>query len=76
MTMVSAFQLAGFRHAVGSLWNVLDSAAARTAKLFYPHLASLGAPDPAVALHRAQLAMRERTPLLLTRWAPYIHVGA
>lgn len=75
ITMASAFQLAGFRHAVGSLWNVLDRAAAQTADLFYQHLDFPGGTDPAVALHRAQLAMRDRTPMLPTRWAPYIHAG-
>ncbi|WTO32904.1 CHAT domain-containing protein [Streptomyces achromogenes] len=76
ITLAAACQLAGFRHAVASMWEVLDSTSAETARLFYRHVAAQGdRRDPATALHHAQLILRNRHPLLPTRWAPYVHVG-
>ncbi|QZZ25581.1 CHAT domain-containing protein [Streptomyces sp. ST1015] len=76
ITLAAACQLSGFKHALASMWPVLDSTSADTARLFYHHLAA--SPHhlaPASALHQTQLTLRERYPLLPTRWAPYLHVG-
>ncbi|KAK3296396.1 CHAT domain-containing protein [Chaetomium fimeti] len=56
--LVSACQLAGFRHVVGTLWSVSDVFCVDVARRFYEVLRDEGATDVAVcrALH---LAMRE-----------------
>lgn len=74
ITLASAFRLAGYTHAVAALWPVLDSTAAETAKVFYRE-AVIGGAEPAVALHRAQLAIRSKYPDLPSRWAAYLHAG-
>ncbi|NYH51398.1 copper(I)-binding protein [Nocardiopsis arvandica] len=90
--VASAFQLAGFPHVVGTLWEVNDQVSATVADLFYTHLrgAAGQAIDPtraAHALHAAVRAMRDGTDLQDTLpgwdriaapllWAPYLHTGA
>ncbi|KAH6688477.1 CHAT domain-containing protein [Plectosphaerella plurivora] len=61
--LVSAFQLAGFRHVVGTLWMVDDGACVEVAKTLYSTLADEGvASDEAVCkgLHRALVMLRDR----------------
>jgi CHAT domain-containing protein len=70
----SAFQIAGFRHVVGTLWRVKDSMAARTAALFYEHVGSSEDHAPQ-ALHLTVRKLRDRYPLMPARWAPYVHLG-
>jgi hypothetical protein len=70
----SAFQIAGFRHVVGTLWRVKDTMAATTAALFYEQVGCSEDYAP-LALHRTVLQLRERHPLMPARWAPYIHLG-
>lgn len=70
----SAFQIAGFRHVVGTLWQVKDAMAARAAELFYDQVGSTEDRAPR-ALHDTVLRLRERDPLLPARWAPYVHLG-
>ncbi|MFR9725294.1 CHAT domain-containing protein [Streptomyces sp. MS19] len=69
----SAFRLAGFRHAVATLWQVQDSAADRLARDFYTARRAHG--DTALALHEAVRTAREVTPRLVTRWAAHVHTG-
>lgn len=60
--MVSAFQLSGFRHVVGTLWEVADKYCVDVAKNFYEALiVEGGMTDRAVswALHRAVRALRD-----------------
>lgn len=86
--LTSAFQLAGFPHVIGTLWEIDDQIAVSTAEAFYTALSSTTKTmDPnrsAEALHRAVRSMRDgqdlpagcdrtRTPLL---WAAYLHAGA
>jgi hypothetical protein len=70
----SAFQIAGFRHVVGTLWRVGDSMAAATAKLFYQQVGAAEDNAPQ-ALHHTVKQLRERYPLMPARWAPYVHLG-
>jgi CHAT domain len=69
--IASAFQLAGFRHAVATLWPLDDRIAPKIAEQFYRRLAE-GA-GPAHALHDAVRMVRgRRSPVL---WASHVHVG-
>lgn len=74
--LASAFQLAGYRHVIGTLWPVGDRPAVRLASTLYGVLASSGTADSApVALHTATRQLRdlyERTP---SAWASHIHSG-
>lgn len=58
--LVSAFQLAGFRHAIGTLWEVSDKHCVDVAKILYKTLQEEGITDKAVSrgLHRAVRALR------------------
>ncbi|GII87240.1 CHAT domain-containing protein [Sphaerisporangium siamense] len=76
--VVSAFQLAGFSHVVGTLWEIGDAAAAQLAVKVYEDLVAAGS-DPAHAarcLHRATRALRDRHPGMPTLWASHVHMGA
>ncbi|RYP48546.1 hypothetical protein DL768_005585 [Monosporascus sp. mg162] len=58
--LVSAFQLAGFRHVVGTLWEVSDKHCVGVARVLYETLRDEGMTDAAVCLglHRAVRALR------------------
>ncbi|MFE2552100.1 CHAT domain-containing protein [Streptomyces sp. NPDC059355] len=86
--LTSAFQLAGFPHVIGTLWEIDDQIAVRIARAFYDGLRTdSGAVDPdrsARALHAAVRQVRDghdlppgydrgRAPLL---WAAHLHAGA
>ncbi|MFF7174775.1 CHAT domain-containing tetratricopeptide repeat protein [Streptomyces pseudovenezuelae] len=85
--LTSAFQLAGFPHVIGTLWEIDDGIAVTIADLFYAALQTGSGLDPdraAHALHRAVRRVRDghglpapfdrrRAPLL---WAAYLHAGA
>uniref|UniRef100_L2G9W7 TPR domain-containing protein n=1 Tax=Colletotrichum fructicola (strain Nara gc5) TaxID=1213859 RepID=L2G9W7_COLFN len=77
--IVSAFQVAGFGHAIGSLWSADDETCIQVAKLFYEYLAQDGRRNAtnrviAEALRYATQKVRTgRDPIL---WVPYIHSGA
>ncbi|KAF3491642.1 uncharacterized protein GIQ15_01159 [Arthroderma uncinatum] len=81
--LVSAFQVAGFAHVIGSLWTAADDACVVLARLFYTFLTAQGQsrvvdPNRAVAeaLRDAVLQLRRawlRNPRL---WATFIHSGA
>ncbi|UWP79160.1 CHAT domain-containing protein [Dactylosporangium fulvum] len=76
----SAFQLAGFRHVVGTLWEINDRIAVDVARAFYAGLAGeQDRPDPARSagsLRQAVLAVRDRFPRTPTLWAAFLHSGA
>jgi CHAT domain-containing protein len=74
--MASAFQLAGFRHVIASLWPLDDHVAAIAAQEFYRRL-----PDTTTAAHAAT-ALREVTRHLRDQypdrpelWASLVHTG-
>jgi hypothetical protein len=77
--LTSALQLAGFRHVIGTLWEVGDTAAFKVADTFYAALASFDgtlSPDHAAyALHGAIRAQRDKQPATPYLWAAHIHVG-
>ncbi|KAK6535461.1 hypothetical protein TWF694_001918 [Orbilia ellipsospora] len=58
--LISAFQLAGFRHVIGSLWEVLDRHCVDVARVFYDTILKEGMTDTAVCkgLHQAIRALR------------------
>lgn len=70
--IASAFQMAGFRHAIATIWPLGDRVALKIAAQFYRELAE-GA-GPARALHDAVRLVRQgrRSPVL---WASHIHIG-
>ncbi|MFE3072567.1 CHAT domain-containing protein [Streptomyces sp. NPDC059247] len=73
----AAFQLAGFRHVVGTLWRLADGPAPEVARAFYRALEADGGADASArALHDAVQAIRRdpahRSPL---HWACYVHLG-
>jgi CHAT domain-containing protein len=79
--LTGAFHLAGYRHVIGSLWQVGDSAARRLATDFYDRLTAGGttAPDTgrsAHALREAVRKLRARHPDTPTLWAAHHHTGA
>ncbi|KAI1385984.1 CHAT domain-containing protein [Hypoxylon trugodes] len=60
--LISACQLAGFRHAIGSLWEVSDQYSADVAKTFYAAIINDGRLSDngiAYALHAATKALRD-----------------
>jgi hypothetical protein len=59
--LVSAFQLAGFRHVVGTLWEVSDPHCVNVATVLYQTLCDEGMTDEAVSygLHRAVRKLRD-----------------
>ncbi|KAF1963461.1 TPR domain-containing protein [Byssothecium circinans] len=59
--LVSAFQLVGFRHVVGTLWEVSNSHCVDVARVFYETIRNEGMTDMAVCrgLHRAVKALRD-----------------
>ncbi|MFG3350993.1 CHAT domain-containing protein [Streptomyces sp. NPDC048001] len=86
--LTSGFQLAGFHHVVGTLWEIDDAVACRVADGFYGALQQapepLGSGATAHALHHAVRAIRDGQDLpkhldrrdTPSRWAAYVHAGA
>ncbi|MFC8077595.1 CHAT domain-containing protein [Streptomyces sp. NPDC057307] len=79
--IASAFQMAGFPHVVGSLWQVDDTVGARIARRVYEQLdgaaagAGLAVEDTARALHRAVREVRADYPRTPSLWACQVHAG-
>ncbi|MER5770655.1 CHAT domain-containing protein [Streptomyces sp. NPDC001985] len=77
--IVSAFQMAGFPHVIGSLWQVDDIVGARIARGVYERLAaadgSLEVAGTAAALHRTVREVREEYPRTPSLWACQVHAG-
>ncbi|MFE9187557.1 CHAT domain-containing protein [Micromonospora haikouensis] len=78
--IASAFQLAGYAQAVGTLWEVGDAVAARVAVEFHHELATTldhpERPAGAHALHAVTRRLRDKWPKAPWRWAAYVHSGA
>ncbi|MFI9102127.1 CHAT domain-containing protein [Streptomyces fildesensis] len=79
VSLASTLHLAGYRHVIGTLWEVQDRVYADVTELFYQGLLS-GAEgfDPdrsARALHHALVVMRSRYPHIPSLWAAHVHVG-
>ena len=73
--LASAFQLAGYRYVIATLWPVVDRPAVHIATGVYEVLAADGAPAAAYALHRTIRAQRDRTPDRPSAWAAHLHSG-
>jgi CHAT domain-containing protein len=58
--LMSAFQLIGYRHVIGSLWELSDEHCVHVAGDVYDHLIASGTTDDSVchALHRAVMRLR------------------
>jgi tetratricopeptide (TPR) repeat protein len=72
--LASAFQLAGFRHVIATLWPINDSHAVELADSVYTALAD-GA-DPPTAVHQAVRKLRAYRPRSPSVWASHLHAGA
>lgn len=74
--LASAFQLAGFRHVIASLWPLDDRIAATAADRFYHRMpAGPSADGAAHALHEVALEMRAEHTDRPHLWASLIHSG-
>lgn len=75
--LVSAFQIAGYRHVIGTLWPILDPTAERLASHIYKALQKAGTSDgAAVILHEATRRLRDTRLTTPSEWASHIHSGA
>jgi CHAT domain-containing protein len=78
----AAFQLAGYRHVIGTLWTVADRGSAEVVAEIYramscgpdESLEALDVERAAIAVHQAVRGLRDRRVLPL-RWIPYVHIG-
>ena len=78
--VTSAFQLAGYRNVIGTLWSVNDQIAFRIATTFYAQLTGNGEHAPfadgsALALHQALRHLRAANPAFPVQWTAHVHVG-
>ena len=73
--LTGAFQLAGFRHVVGTLWRTADDVAVRMAESVHRTLAATGTEGAARAVHAATQRERRNAPSVPTQWSGYLHVG-
>ncbi|KAF5557185.1 hypothetical protein FPHYL_7774 [Fusarium phyllophilum] len=60
--LISAYQLAGFRHVIGTLWKVSDQCCVDIARTTYEAMRDLGISDDSVSwgLHRASRELRDK----------------
>ncbi|MGW6741360.1 CHAT domain-containing protein [Streptomyces sp. NPDC055025] len=78
VSLAAALHLGGYRHTVGTLWEVEDRMHADMSALFYEALGASGSvdtDDSPRALHHAVLRVRARYPHIPSLWAAHIHVG-
>jgi tetratricopeptide (TPR) repeat protein len=71
----SSFQVAGFRHVVGTMWKIADVAAVQVVRHFYGALTASDETDVAESLHSTVCLMRQMYPNLPSIWAGYVHYG-
>jgi hypothetical protein len=79
--ITGAFQLAGYRHVIGTLWPIDDAKARDLACEFYDYLTNGNSDLPNAgqapyALHHATRKLRDQLPDAPTLWAGYTHTGA
>ncbi|MEV5877415.1 CHAT domain-containing protein [Streptomyces sp. NPDC052101] len=72
--ITSAFLLAGFPAAIGTLWEIDSTHADHVTRDFYRR--STGADAAAHALHHCIRALRQRIPNRPHVWAAYVHAGS
>jgi hypothetical protein len=71
--LASAFQLAGYRHVIGTLWPVNDRVAVAVADDIYASITGTG--DVARAVHATTRKRRNRWADRPSVWASHIHAG-
>ncbi|GAA1021365.1 CHAT domain-containing protein [Acrocarpospora pleiomorpha] len=78
--LTSAFQMAGFPHVIGTLWEIADNSAVQIADTFYSTLTTDdGKADTRhtpYALHQSVQSLRHQNPLTPSQWAAHLHAGA
>ena len=85
--LTGSFQLAGFRHVIGTIWQIDDRRSVGVARDVYRTIGKDGYLDvsrSAEALHFAIRRLREETRIRARQetkddplvWAPYVHFGA
>lgn len=82
--LAHAFQLVGFPHVVGTLWETDDRCAIEVAETFYKTLAeqlrkcgeSINHEVVSYALHVAVCRLKKKKPGNVMGWAPFVHIGA
>ena len=72
--IASSFHIAGYPHAIGTLWPAEDEACQKMAAEFYSTLSKTD--DIAVSYHTALLRLMMEKPAQPMYWAPFIHFGA
>ena len=77
--LATAFQLAGYPHVIGTLWEINDKLAVDIADAFYSRLCAapgvLDTARAACALHQAIRAIRDAHPHTPSLWAAHLHIG-
>ncbi|HEU5472708.1 MAG TPA: CHAT domain-containing protein [Actinophytocola sp.] len=77
--LTTAFQLAGYPHVVGTLWQISDQLAIRIADAFYAAITThdnrIDTNTAAEAIHRAVRVIRDKLPTTPSLWAAYLHAG-
>ncbi|KAF3083758.1 hypothetical protein TWF594_005125 [Orbilia oligospora] len=82
INIANAFQLAGYPHVVGTIWEAEDESATMIAKSFYEKLWNQDSGpqsfDVALALHRAVKKLMNDPEWKddFIAWAPFVHIGA
>ncbi|MCX4529285.1 tetratricopeptide repeat protein [Streptomyces sp. NBC_01551] len=78
--LTAAFQLAGFPHVIGTLWEINDKHSADIADAFYTRLTdsekNVDTVRAAHALHATIRSLRDQLPLTPSLWAAHLHAGA
>jgi CHAT domain-containing protein len=80
--ITSAFQIAGFPHAIGSLWSADDEICVKVADAFYNNLTEGGSTPVfldsrvAQALRAAVLSLQSQYKDDPSIWAQFVHFGA
>lgn len=75
--LTSAFQLAGYRHVIGTLWPIRDKPAAQLASDLYEALASNESTSTVpAAIHEVTRQLRDRRLRTPSVWSSHIRAGA
>lgn len=70
--LATAFQAAGYRHVVATLWPIGDAAACTFSDSVYRVIRTEGVDGTAHAVHRTARALRKKPPVM---WAAFLHFG-
>ncbi|CUU55375.1 CHAT domain-containing protein [Parafrankia irregularis] len=76
INLASAFQLAGYRHVIGTLWPVSDNISAWLTGEIYAALTRSRPASPAAAVHAATKRLRNEYPDHPSLWSSHMHIGS